>query len=38
MIKAMVNAGIKETQIRQILNDSNHFLVTWEDVESERKK
>lgn len=25
MIKAMVNAGIKETQIRQILNASNQF-------------
>lgn len=25
MIKAMVNAGIKETQIRQILNASDQF-------------
>lgn len=25
MIKAMVNAGIKETQIRQILNALNQF-------------
>lgn len=38
MIKAMMNSGIKEIQIRQILNASNQFLVTWEDIESERKK
>jgi len=34
MIKAMINAGIKETQIRQILNASNQFLLTWEEINS----
>ena len=37
MIEAIVCAGIEETQIRQILNNSKQFLVTWEDIDSARK-
>lgn len=38
LIKAMVKDGIQEAQIRQILDTSNQFLVTWESIESASRK
>ncbi len=36
--QAMIKAGVSDTQIKQILDSSSQFLVTWDSIESDNKK
>jgi len=36
--QAMIKAGISDIKIKQILDSSGQYLVTWDSIESQDKK